>query len=217
MRDSKVIIRINYDAVQHQKEIIDPKFVTVWHVKRIVGALAILGVLVLILIHWLSSASTSDAEQSQSKAIETPVVQASVSPEKNSSPSEYVADRIQLPVNIKTPALIYDKRVVRAALVNAVKEGQPGESLGSEIQIGQSDSVQLFYFSQVKQFAVSSLLHVWTKDGKTVLKKRLSIKESKAKLVSSKVFTSRDVGVWRVILQDDRGKVFSEVNFVVNR
>lgn len=211
MRDSKVVIRINCDALQQQKEIIDPKLVTVWHVRRIIVAVLLVVALLGGLLNWLIGDNTQ--EQAPVIISQTPVA-ANVSNEPPPTPVTQVQPALTPPAKA---AVIFDKHVMRAAVVKSVIEGQPGESWGSNIQIASQQNVQVFYFSQVKNMKDHVLFHQWKKDGRLIIKKRLGIRDNKAKLVSSKQFTAKDVGQWQVILVDEKNKVFSEANFVVNQ
>lgn len=229
MADNRVVIRINYDKDQQRKAVIDPKMITVWHTRRILITAAILVLTLIPLFVWLFGKSQGDKNVEQasmepaSGKAEAVIQSNTVSQDNQGSISakppkdqEYINEESK-PV-LRPTAIIFDKRVIRAALTGAPKDNkEPGEAVQSPIRIEANQSVELFYFSEIKNMKDKVLFHHWLKNGQVIYKKQLDIKDNKSKLISSRTLTSKDNGDWQVVLIDRKGKLFSEANFVVNR
>lgn len=223
MADNRVRIKINYDKDQQRKAIIDPKIVTVWHTGRIVTAVFILLVFILGTVYLFSG---NDADQNKPKAgeiinraeVTPPETAAIVNPELP-SPEPSLAVRIsdtRNPAVVKRPsAIIYDRRVIRASINTAPKNGEPGDPFKTPVILGQDESKELFYFSQIKNMAGHTLFHAWYKDGQLIIKKQFEVKNDNAKLISSRKLTVKEAGEWQVVLMDKKGKTLSEANYSV--
>ena len=227
MADNKVVIKINYDKDKHRKQLIDPKMVTVWHFGRIVSVLIVL-LLLAFAIYALFSGENNNEAVIQPKeaiissvavpplpveAIKSEIIQAI--PRK--TPVVNLSDTSSKTVSdVKRPtAIIFDKRVIRASISLAPKSGEPGDAVKLPVHIEQSQTLELFYFSQVKSLKNKVLFHRWYKDGQLQHKKQFTVKSDNAKLISSNKFTENDAGEWRVVLANNKGKLLSEVNYSV--
>jgi Protein of unknown function (DUF2914) len=216
MRENKVVIKINYDPIKQQKAIIDPKSVTVWHVHRIAGALVLLVLLAAGLFYSLSDNSHNDEKfAAQVAALDTSSkVDIGSEGKVSVEAKDGLLDK-PLP-KIDIPAVIYDKRVIHAALYSSFKAGVPGAILPSVIHLDVKSAYPVYYFSQVKQSLQSqALYHQWFKNGRSVIKKRLVFERSNGKLMSERIISDKDIGLWRVVLVNEKGKLLSELNFAV--
>ena len=233
MADNKVVIKINYDKDKHRKQLIDPKMVTVWHTGRILSALIIL-LLLAFAIYGLFSGNNNNKGVTQPKQnVASPVAVsprpvADIKPDIIQTAPQQLKDTQQTSIvnrskisnkqvsDVKRPAaIILDKRVIRASINMAPKNGEPGDAVKLPLQIEQNQTLELFYFSQVKNMLNKVLLHHWYKDGQLQHKKQFTVKSNNEKLVSSKKFSENDVGEWRVVLVNNKGKSLSEVNYLV--
>lgn len=221
MAKSTVVIKVSYDKTAQLAKIKTPEVVTVWHVRRILLALTI-----PILLVWLlfKSTKTDDVEIAQPELIEpviidqTPVAP-SISESKTKPPvaeAKPVAAELKPVNNLPKPtAVIFDKRVLRAAVVSEFINDQPAERIKSNLKVSKNQAVELFYFSEVKHLKNKNVAHVWFRNGQPIHKKHWSVKEPIAKLISSYRFSTKDVGQWQVVLEDKKGKYLSETVFFV--
>lgn len=223
MADNRVVIKINYDKDKQRKALIDPKMVTVWHTGRILSAVFILLVLILGAIYMFSG---KDADENPAQANEsitpagvtppqTPAILEAELPKPPPVPGD-VSNTGNVEVVKRPHAIIYDRRVVRASLNTAPKNDEPGNPVKQPVILGQNESMELFYFSQIKNLMGHTLFHAWYKDGQLINKKQFEVKSNNARLVSSRKLTAREAGEWRVVLLDKKGKKLSEVNYSVN-
>ncbi len=230
MAENKVVIKINYDKDKVRKPA-EPKMVTVWHTRRILVAVAILVLLVGMPIFWFGGDSDSDkleqtetAKKEQSLNNDGAVSQESgvaVSADQPLKPAvENVKQSAKNSVAIEKAnhpaAIIYTKKVVRASLNSGPKDKEPYQPVKLPIRLSQNQKIELFYFTELKNIKDGVLYHYWSKDGQTVDKKQLSIKDSDGKVLSGRTLSYKDKGEWQIQLVDKKGKVFSEVNFLVN-
>ena len=233
MADNKVVIKINYDKDRYRKALIDPKMVTVWHTRRILGFLMVLLLLVFAIYLLFSEENKHEETIQVSEKLKSPVIVApqaveDIKPEiiknapqtKDEAQQTPVVNRLDTPSNktsdTKRPAaIIFDKRVIRASINTAPKNDEPGDLVKFPAFIEQNKSLELFYFSQVKNLKNTILFHRWYKDDQLHQKKQFTVKSNNEKLVSSKKFTSNDAGEWQVVLVDNKGNTLSEVNYLV--
>lgn len=219
MAKSTVVIKVSYDKTAQLAKIKAPEVVTVWHVRRILLALTIPIMLVWLL---LRSTKIEDVELPQAEA--KPVV-AAVEPMivnvsnqvKPSQPEPKPLESIVKPVNNqpKPTAVIFDKRVLRAAVVSEFVNEQPADRIKNNLKVSKNQPVELFYFSEVKHLNNKNVSHAWFKNGQLVHKKHWDVKQPLAKLISSYRFSVKDAGQWQVVLEDKKGKHLSETVFFV--
>lgn len=220
MTDNKVVIKINYDKNRQRKALIDPKMVTVWHTERILGAIAVLIIVIALLVFGLSG----NDENPPAKALE-PVAETVLNPAQTNASTEPVFNSVQTheqdltkPSSIvKRPAaIILNKRVIRAALTAEPSKDEPGAPIEFPVIIQPNQSLEVFYFTEIKNMKDKVLWHHWFRNGQLVYKKSLVLKTNKSKFISSKKLSVKEAGEWRVVLMDTQGKSLSEVNFFVN-
>ncbi len=227
MADNRVVIKINYDKDKHRKEVIDPKMVTVWHTGRILAAVSILALAVITLLFWWpgEEGSNNHANTSLDGAViennlskpEAPAIAADSKTALSQSPQESGNNNPQRLISIGKPeAIILDKRVIRASLNISIKDKEPNQPVIAAINIDAGKTQQLFYFNQIKNMKDKALFHHWFKDGQIVSKRQLDIKDDKSKLISSRTFGLKDVGDWRVVLVDRKGRLFCAIRFKVS-
>lgn len=221
MAENRVVIKINYDKDKHRKALIDPKMVTVWHTRRILAAIAILVLMLMLMVLWFSAEDTANNIQQageQGRAESSAPIQTSgvIKPDVNDSPVNSEDLTRQSGIVKRPAAIIFDKRVIRAALTTVPKSGEPGDSIKVPVVMQPNETLELFYFSEIRNRKDLLLFHRWFKGGRLVYKKEFDLGPGRNKLISSKKVTVKDAGEWQVVLIDNRGKVFSEVNFLIN-
>ena len=218
MAKGTVVIKVSYDKTAQLAKVKAPEMVTVWHVRRILLALTIPILLVLLL---LKSTKTDDVavvplEPNQPVTIVsapvTPVVSEPKPPLQAKSSLTEIKPINHLP---KPSAVIFDKRVLRAAVVSEFINQQPAERIKSNLKVSKNQHLELFYFSEVKHLNNENVFHAWFKNGQLIHKKHWQVKEPLAKLISSYRFSVKDAGEWQVVLQDKNAKHLSETVFFV--
>lgn len=220
MADKRVLIKINYDKDKQRKALIDPGMVTVWHTRRILTVLTLLLILGGGIIWAVFGASNQPAE-TDSTPITTPpeIVServAELNREVNTAQDIPLSDTRKSEIVKRPPAIIFDKRVIRASLNTAPIKDEPGTPIKLPVQIEKGQDLEVFYFSQVKNMQAAELFHRWYKNGQLAYKKRFLVKTNISKLISSKKLMTEDAGEWQIVLVDNKGKVLSEINYSVN-
>ena len=230
----KVVIKINIDKHTSDLSIKPPIQVTVWHKQRIGVALLLLAVLLGGCYYGLRSyfapvqnmsentsallmssaaegrgdGSTSGGQLSAPpQIIEHAVAAASVEHDKTESASSEAKRKF---------AIIFDKNVLRASLNSALKDNEPYQLVTSPIKLAENQRIELFYFTELRGIKHKVFYHNWSKDEKLVYKKQLAVHRKQLKVNSAKILSYNDKGNWQIQLVDKTGKVFSEVNFVVD-
>lgn len=222
MADNRVRIKINYDKDKQRKAIIDPKMVTVWHTGRIFSAVLILLIVISGTIYLFSGKDAGENKTQTSEIIPSPEVSpaqvpAIVKPELPKAEAPLESSNTKNAVIVKRPAaIIYDRKVIRASINTAPKNNEPGDPVKQLIVLGQNESKELFYFSQIKNMQGHTLFHAWFKDEKLIIKKQFEVKTNNARLISSRKLTANEAGEWQVVLMDKKGRKLSEANYSVN-
>lgn len=226
MANNRVIIRINYDKDRRRKELIDPKMVTVWHKGRIFGAIAILLSLISLMFFWSpgkdvnqnnSNKQSALENDTQSKPIHTAAKAETIpEPMMSEQSSESLKSDTRIATAKQPSAIIYDKRVIRASLNKELRNGEPSQPVTMPVKLLPDQVLEIFYFSEIKRMKDQVLFHYWFKNGQLVYKKSFDVETDKFKLISSRKLTEKDIGEWQVTLIDQKGKHFSEANFLVN-
>jgi len=236
MAENKVVIRVSVNKANRPAVQTAPKTVTVWHLRRILVAIIALIVLIAVLFMGIGVLQTRDDGTSG------PVVRTELSPpdaagfnkasvggvqantkidsplENNNSRRANSADNtlpVVRPQLSRPPAIIYSRKVVRASLASLIKDYEPSGLVQSPVRLVAGQKLELYYFNEIKPLGYDRLFHLWRKDGKVIYKKPLEFKNNKTRVVSGKILTLKDKGVWQIELVDDKGKVYSEVNFLV--
>ncbi|MDD2759841.1 MAG: DUF2914 domain-containing protein, partial [Methylomonas sp.] len=180
-------------------------------------AIAILTLLITLIFFWVSAGENdSDNLDSQKNAEQYVNTQARETTDIESPAYVMPTGSLNSTDAQRPSAIIFDKRVIRASLNTEPHYGEPGEPVPSPVIIKQDHSVELYYFSEIKNMKGRVLFHRWLKNGQTAYKKQFSVEADKFKLISSRKFEHKDAGEWQVVLIDNKGKRYSEVNFSIN-
>jgi len=220
MAKSKVVIKVSYDKTAQLAKLKAPEMVTVWHVRRILLALTIMILLVWLLFKPSKTDEVAVLQAEEAKAVITAVEPVVATVNKPINPSQPVLKPLESVIksvnNLPKPtAVIFDKRVLRAAVVSEFINEQPAERIKSNLKVSKNQAVELFYFSEAKHLNNKNVSHAWFKNGQAIHKKHWQVKEPLAKLISSYRFSVKDAGEWQVVLQDKKGKYLSETQFFV--
>lgn len=222
MADNRVVVKINYDKDdKYRKALIDPKMVTVWHMPRIISALVVISLLAG-LVYWTFGGKNAEppketgAEQAAQPAAELIRAQTELpAAAETVRPAKAEAKRADVAAN-RPPAIIYDKRVIRASVNTTPVNGEPGKPLGSPIVLVSGEGQDVYYFSQIKHTNYDVLFHRWFKNGQLNKTQKFRLKSNNEKLISSVKLAAGDVGEWRVVLISSQDQVLSEANFTVS-
>ncbi len=221
MAENRVVIKINYDKDKPKQVFIEPKMTTVWHTRRILTVLVILLLLGIAVYSGFSGVSPEDNKPLPDKVnnipdISPPSISESALPTTTSIPPETKTNTEQTPVSKRPAAIILNKRVIRALLSSTPIKDEPGKPIELPVLVEQNQTLELFYFVQIKNMGDSILFHRWYKDGQLISQKQFNAKPNNTRLISSRKLTSKDAGQWRVVLMDKKGNVLSEANYSVN-
>lgn len=233
MAENKVVIKINYDKDKIRRPIGEPKVITVWHTRRILGAVVILMLLVVLPIFWFSGDDTQSpdkvekteyAEKEKPLNSDEPLIKEADVAVNVSQPVSPTSESVKQSVkkndsakgDSKRPlAIIYNKRVIRASLNSGAKDKEPYEPIKLPVRLSKNQTIEVFYFNEIRGINDRILYHYWSRDGQVLDKKPLNINDSRAKVLSGRTLGYEDKGEWQIRLVDRKGKVFSEVNFSV--
>lgn len=229
----KVVIKINLDKPTRELSNKPPAPVTVWHKKRIAVALSLVIVLLTGSIYGLKNYLENDSHEGSenSAPVSLPAGDAgkrnatigavAETPAKSNHGIETAANAGQNKTESVSSeakrefAIIFDKVVIRASLNSALKDNAPSVLVTNPVKVGENQTKELFYFTELKGIKHKIFFHNWLKEGKLVYKKKLEVSRKQLKVSSAKLLTYKDKGNWQIQLVDKTGKVFSEVNFVI--
>jgi len=230
----KVVIKINIDKKASDVSIKPPSTVTVWHKQRIASVLVLLVLLLVSCIYGLSgwnepkqkesgqsvAVSMPPGEEDKARGAKTGAEDASLYQINHHADSTagVVHDKTESAGSEKKRefAIIFDKGVIRASLNSALKDNEPYALVTSPIKLSKNQTIELFYFTELKAGKHKTFYHYWSKDGRLVYKKKLDVQRKQLKFNSAKILSNKDQGNWQIQLVDKTGKIFSEVNFVVD-
>jgi hypothetical protein len=230
MAESKVVIKINYDRdSQSYKAPAVPQSLTVWRVDRILLAVTVLVLLMAVFTLLLFKVFKANDVVEKSvipqalNDINNPNLNADQNKVENKFATVGQIDIHQEAKKIEpsiqkmrsTSGIIFNKKVIRASLNTIIKDNEPYGQVNGPIKLVKNETIQLFYFNQLREIRDKVLFHIWLKDGKVFLKKSLPIKNSFTIVSSEKIMTEKDIGNWQIQLQDANGKVYSELSFII--
>ncbi len=106
------------------------------------------------------------------------------------------------------------KQLVRAQFAWGIKDKEPTGEIGSPAILRPSDSVTLYFFSELEGMNGQSVSHRWSHDGRVALIKEFEIRGENWRVFSSKQLNTKLLGEWKVTVRDSRGQDLGE--FVLN-
>ncbi|MGR9115929.1 MAG: DUF2914 domain-containing protein [Gammaproteobacteria bacterium] len=260
----KIVIKINR-APKRQQETFShsvPDQVTEWNIKRIVGAVLVVLLLIFIPYYYLSHghqdsteivsgdvqdelnkevSSDEDAPQEayiesigsikeKQEEMEQDVTIVSKKPEVNKAPDKPIEISAEIPVKPLTglsssaPHKVAEKqieksiihhKVKRALLARGISNKEPFGEIISSVKVGSDNATGVFYFTEIKDMKGRLFFHQWLREGKLVYKRPFKILGNRWRASTSKLFTKVNDGNWTVRLIDEKGRIYSEINFKV--
>jgi hypothetical protein len=240
-----IVIKVKYAASDAETDspTSQTKMITEWNVKRIVAAIGVIALLIAVSFYFYGGnsedPSIKTASNTEAQSIHpTPVqplepskqevpTQESMTTATNSIPSVSTgvetAHTIQ-PAKIVEPPLkpitpnkrhINNGRVRRAALSYYITKKEPVNPIGSTLNINNSESVWVHYFTEVRGKPRQSLFHEWVKDGKLIYRHELNIAAKRWRTSSQREFRSGDQGNWLARTVDENGGILNQIQFSV--
>lgn len=226
MVDNRVVIKINYDRDKYQKSVIDPRMVTVWHKGRILGVLIVLLCLIGVSLYGLLGNGSEtpglwSGQASHQGGVDSTAMDGAPQRQNELSQAQdgnQKSSVLQTFVIAKPVGIIFDKRVIRASINRANDDSvkQASVIVDQKVIVNSGKHQVLDYFSEVKRGGELPLFHRWLKNDQVIHAKQFVVKENKSRLMSSKKFGIKDIGLWQVVLVDGRGRILSRSSFEIS-
>lgn len=247
MRDKKnFAIRVNYSKSGRNSEnrLSEPEMITEWHVKRILLAVSLVGVLISGALYLfikpdapLPDAGVNTAFKPEIKneyikgqpviikpADKPEAVNKLTEPETQKQVASIKVKEVekkqpvitkQKNVAKKQSATIFNKNVSRALLTSKINNKEPSGELNLPVRVNKTQALGIYYFTELTGLKGHTLYHEWLINGNVVFKHRLNILANRWRTSSSKLFTDNDAGNWAVRLIDEYGHILNKKSFRV--
>lgn len=221
MSPNKVVIKVNLGKELPNKPLIEPELIKAWDIKKIITFISILFFLVLLIFISLRVTQHNSEKELENNTAQTNenlnLPSDSITVANNQTNNANSPISTQNNIEFKTPtAIIFDKRIVSTALSGKYKNTANLTDIKSPINLTARDRLDIFYYNEVIDLKNQTLYFNWFKNGEIVFKKTLHIKLENTKIFSRRRMTNKDFGLWQIQLVDGKGKVFNEINFIVN-
>ncbi len=110
---------------------------------------------------------------------------------------------------------ILNQYITQARLARWVENNVPHGKVDLPLRVGDSKAEGFFYFTDVKNLQNKIIFHEWLREGKSIYKRRFTIRSPKVRMATSKLFTFRTTGQWQVRLITGQGEVLHKIDFLV--
>lgn len=205
-----------------------PSEIVIWNVRRIVFAI-IIAILFIVIPYFYLSNGLEDkvdrrTDQASPEGIEKGVslAEKKVTEKKDQPTTDKDRRNIEVISELTKKAPIDQRfktishyKVTRGLLTNAIVNKEPVKELVSPFIIGEKKSIQLYYFTELKDMKGESFFHQWVKDGVVVGKIPINPQGNRWRVSSNRVLIYSDVGHWMVQLIDKNGLIYNEIIFEV--
>lgn len=112
---------------------------------------------------------------------------------------------------------ILSKGIVRAQLTHQLnREKQPTDELGRHIHMQGEHLIRIYLFTDLQNLAGTTLYHDWYRNGDRMARVRIPVIKDRYRASSSKFIDRMMLGDWQVVITDDEGKRYTEVEFSVS-
>ena len=195
MADKKnIVIKVKYPTPGKMSEadVLPPKTITEWNVKRIVITMACVVLVFTSFIYFKSS--PPEIAEIKNPEVLTPV--AAESP-------------VKATIDVKS-------HVLRSVLTYKVIENEPADEISSPINLNKKGSTWIYFFVELAGMKDKTIYHEWLLDGKLISRKKVNIDGDKWRTSSRQSFHFTSETNWTVRLVDDSGEVVTEKHFNVN-
>lgn len=231
MTDSKnIVIKVRYTppGTVGESPASASRMITEWNIKRIVGAASVLILLIAGLSFLLTHKFQESAPRNETAPNSAPAPQpaASKTESKSASPSTEPKNASDATKEISMPsqpalsaAPAHSHpgiRIRRAELAYRISDKEPADLIGSNVSIKNGNSVQIYYFTEVRGKTDQILFHEWLKDGQLILRHPVTIGAERWRTSSQRQLGQNDQGNWSARTVDNRGTVLNQINFSVS-
>lgn len=110
---------------------------------------------------------------------------------------------------------VLNKHVTQARLAQWVKDKVPHGNVDLPLRVDDSKAEGFYYFTDINNLQGNKVYHEWLREGKSIYKRRFSIRSPRARMSTSKLFTYRTTGQWQVRLITAKGEVLHKIDFLV--
>ncbi|MGR8940611.1 MAG: DUF2914 domain-containing protein [Gammaproteobacteria bacterium] len=246
MTDSKnIVIKLKYEASDTKAGAASsqPKMVTEWNVRRIVGALGVVALLIAAPIYFFGGdaeapstetdknaatqtaspapAQTMPSAQRQEPPAGTSLAHNHTPPVGADAGGAHTAHPVvaEPPLKSASPSSRTPKtgRVRRAALSYSIQNKEPAAPIGSSLSIINGKPVAVHYFTEVRGKTHQPLFHEWLKEGKLIYRHELNIAAERWRTSSQREFKSGDQGNWSARTVDEKGDILNQIQFSVTK
>ena len=200
-----------------------PSEIVIWNVRRIVFAIIIAILFIVIPYFYLSNGLENKKERKTDQAsFEGIEKEVSLAEKKDQSTTDNDRRNIEV-ISELTKKVSIDQRfktishykVTRGLLTNAIVDKEPVKELVPPFVIGEKKSIQLYYFTELRDMKGESFFHQWIRDGVVIGKMSIDPQGNRWRVSSNRVLTYSDVGHWMVQLIDKNGLIYNEIIFEV--
>ncbi|MGH8547432.1 MAG: DUF2914 domain-containing protein [Methylococcales bacterium] len=223
MSEKKLVIKLKYGASAPRDKRPRPSLKPPqydWIYKRIAVVLGI-GVMVVV---WLTCSLIIEAPDQgvDERAAESEVSRVSERPDgssrtgerQSSSGSDRISSNDGKVPQEKLPAPRKSKTLVRAQYTWGIKDKEPTGVIGSPAILQPSDSVTVYFFSEISGMNGQTVSHRWSHNGRLALVKVFQVGGENRRVFSSMQLNTPLLGEWKVTIRDSKGQDLGE--FVLN-
>ncbi|HBA66143.1 MAG: hypothetical protein CVV06_11485 [Gammaproteobacteria bacterium HGW-Gammaproteobacteria-10] len=221
----KIVIKINRSGREQSNMPRNsaPSEIVIWNVRRIVFAIIIAILFIVIPYFYLSNGLENKKERKTDQAsFEGIEKEVSLAEKKDQSTTDNDRRNIEV-ISELTKKVSIDQRfktishykVTRGLLTNAIVDKEPVKELVPPFVIGEKKSIQLYYFTELRDMKGESFFHQWIRDGVVIGKMSIDPQGNRWRVSSNRVLTYSDVGHWMVQLIDKNGLIYNEIIFEV--
>lgn len=105
--------------------------------------------------------------------------------------------------------------IYRSVLARRIVNKEPVQAFNDSIRISKGQSVTINYFTEIKGMKGKSVYHEWSKNNRTVFRRRIHITGDRWRASSRKVFNQTSAGQWQTRTVDDRKQILDRKNFTI--
>ncbi len=116
-------------------------------------------------------------------------------------------------VPARAPVAVSSDNVARAQLTTEVRDREPVDNLGNSVTAAGSELSRVYFFTELRRLAGSTVRHVWERDGEVLAEVPFSVGGWRWRVYSSKDILASEAGRWRVTVVDEAGNVLAEQPF----
>lgn len=238
--NKKLVIKINYQNKQDklaQAETHNIPYITEWNIKRIVGAVAVLCLLIVAGVYlWINNGENKENKSNTAiVALPTEIIadntQANTTGgDKQASAALATADQKQmsappLPAAVNTArqasgddhsvASVSAGKVVRGSLAKYIRRKEPHGKIALPLQLSEHGKQTIYYFTELQDMAGKTIYHEWLYKGKSLFKRPIKITQENWRTSTHKTIRGTAPGDWTVRVIGENGEIMHQIDFKV--